>query len=56
MVVKKAQEYLDSLLQEAGDDRELLWELSTAYLKLGDAQGRPGFSRTGGHGRAFAIV
>ncbi|MEP6789562.1 MAG: tetratricopeptide repeat protein, partial [Acidobacteriota bacterium] len=23
------------------------WELSTAYLKLGDAQGRPGFSRTG---------
>lgn len=47
MVVKKAQEYLDSLSQEAGDDRELLWELSTAYLKLGDVQGRPGFSRTG---------
>jgi eukaryotic-like serine/threonine-protein kinase len=47
MVVKKAQEYLDSLAQEAGDDRELLWELSTAYLKLGDVQGRPGFSRTG---------
>jgi len=47
MVVKKAQEYLDSLALEAGDDRELLWELSTAYLKLGDVQGRPGFSRTG---------
>ena len=47
MVVKKAQEYLDSLAQEAGEDRELLWELSTAYLKLGDVQGRPGFSRTG---------
>jgi tetratricopeptide (TPR) repeat protein len=47
MVVKKAQEYLDSLAQEAGDDRELLWELSTAYLKLGDVQGRPGFSRMG---------
>jgi serine/threonine protein kinase len=47
MVVKKAQEYLSSLAQEAGEDRELLWELSTAYLKLGDAQGRPGFSRTG---------
>jgi eukaryotic-like serine/threonine-protein kinase len=47
MVVKKAQEYLDRLAQEAGDDRELLWELSTAYLKLGDVQGRPGFSRTG---------
>jgi len=47
MVVKKAQEYLSTLAQEAGDDRELLWELSTAYLKLGDVQGRPGFSRTG---------
>jgi serine/threonine protein kinase len=53
MVVKKAQEYLDSLAQEAGDDRELLWELSTAYLKLGDAQGRPGFSRTGDTGAAL---
>src|SRR5205814_4633763 len=47
MVVKKAQEYLGSLAQEAGEDRVLLWELSTAYLKLGDVQGRPGFSRTG---------
>ena len=46
MVVKKAQEYLSGLAQEAGNDRELLWELSTAYLKLGDVQGRPGFSRT----------
>jgi non-specific serine/threonine protein kinase/serine/threonine-protein kinase len=53
MVVKKAQEYLDSLAQEAGDDRELLWELSTAYLKLGDVQGRPGFSRTGDTGSAL---
>jgi len=53
MVVKKAQEYLDSLAQEAGDDRELLWELSTAYLKLGDVQGRPGFSRTGDTGAAL---
>ena len=53
MVVKKAQEYLDSLSQEAGEDRELLWELSTAYLKLGDVQGRPGFSRTGDTGTAL---
>jgi tetratricopeptide (TPR) repeat protein len=52
-VVRKAQEYLDSLAQEAGDDRELLWELSTAYLKLGDVQGRPGFSRTGDTGSAL---
>ncbi|HEV8593821.1 MAG TPA: protein kinase, partial [Pyrinomonadaceae bacterium] len=53
MVVKKAQEYLDSLAQEADEDRELLWELSTAYLKLGDVQGRPGFSRTGDTGAAL---
>ena len=53
MVVKKAQEYLDSLAQEAGEDRELLWELSTAYLRLGDVQGRPGFSRTGDTGAAL---
>jgi serine/threonine protein kinase len=53
MVVKKAQEYLSSLAQEAGEDRELLWELSTAYLKLGDVQGRPGFSRTGDTGGAL---
>jgi non-specific serine/threonine protein kinase/serine/threonine-protein kinase len=53
MVVKKAQEYLDSLAKEAGDDPELLWELSTAYLRLGDAQGRPGFSRTGDTGSAL---
>jgi non-specific serine/threonine protein kinase/serine/threonine-protein kinase len=52
MVVQKAKQYLDSLAQEAGDDRELLWELSTAYLKLGDVQGRPGFSRTGDTGAA----
>jgi serine/threonine protein kinase len=53
MVVKKAQEYLSILAQEAGEDRELLWELSTAYLKLGDVQGRPGFSRTGDTGAAL---
>jgi len=53
MVVKKAQEYLDSLAQEAGEDHELLWELSTAHLKLGDVQGRPGFSRTGDTGAAL---
>ena len=47
MVVKTAREYLDSLAQEAGTDRELWSELSTAYLKLGDLQGRPSASRTG---------
>ena len=47
MVVRKAQEYLSSLAQEAGSDRQLWLELSTAYVKLGDVQGRPSASRTG---------
>jgi serine/threonine protein kinase len=41
MVVKKALEYLDNLAQEAGDDHSLRLELATAYLKVGDIQGRP---------------
>jgi serine/threonine protein kinase len=47
MVVKTAQQYLDSLTLEAGTDHELLLELSTAYLRLADVQGRPSASRTG---------
>ncbi len=47
MVLKTAQEYLAGLAQEAGNDRELWSELSTAYLKLGDVQGRPSASRLG---------
>jgi len=54
MVVKKAQEYLNGLAEEAGTDRELLSELSTAYLKLGDVQGRPSASRTGDTDGALA--
>ncbi len=47
MVVKTAQQYLDSLAQDAGADRALTLELSTAYLRLADVQGRPSASRTG---------
>ena len=54
MVVKKAQEYLNGLAEEAGTDRELWSELSTAYLKLGDVQGRPSASRTGDTDGALA--
>jgi non-specific serine/threonine protein kinase/serine/threonine-protein kinase len=54
MVVKKAQEYLNGLAEEAGTDRDLLSELSTAYLKLGDVQGRPSASRTGDTDGALA--
>ncbi|HZP48196.1 MAG TPA: protein kinase [Vicinamibacterales bacterium] len=47
MVLATAQRYLDSLAQEAGADRELSFELSTSYLKLGDVEGRPSASRIG---------
>jgi hypothetical protein len=39
LLVKLAQEYLDSLASEAGDDLSLQQELTHAYVKLGDAQG-----------------
>ena len=62
LVVKRALEYLDSLAKEASADRDLQLELATAYQKVGDAQGRPGFAnlgdRTGAlksYGRALAI-
>ena len=47
MVVKTAEQYLDSLTQEAADDRALTMELSTAYLRLADVEGRPSAARTG---------
>jgi eukaryotic-like serine/threonine-protein kinase len=47
MVIKTAQQYLDSLATEAGSDHDLLLELSTAYLRLADVQGRPAAFRLG---------
>ena len=47
LVVKRALEYLDSLAQEANDDRSLQQELAAAYLKVGDVQGRPGHGSLG---------
>jgi eukaryotic-like serine/threonine-protein kinase len=41
MLVKKALEYLDNLAREAGGDPSLRRELATAYLRVGDIQGRP---------------
>ena len=41
MVAKTAQEYLDSLAQEAAGDPLLQSELAQAYLKVGDVQGDP---------------
>ena len=40
-LVKRALEYLDSLAQEAGDDRSLQYELAAAYFKVGNIQGKP---------------
>jgi len=41
LLVKRALEYLDSLVQESGDDLSLQHELARSYLKVGDVQGYP---------------
>ncbi|MGH9934643.1 MAG: protein kinase domain-containing protein, partial [Blastocatellia bacterium] len=38
---------LDRLAQEAADDVSLQQDLATAYLKVGDVRGRPGFANLG---------
>ena len=38
LLVRRALEYLDSLAQEAGDDRSLQLELAAAYARLGNVQ------------------
>lgn len=47
LVVRRALEYLNNLAKEATGDRGLQLELATAYQKVGDAQGRPGFANIG---------
>ena len=47
MVLNTAHQDLDSLAQDAGNDRALTLELSTAYLRLADVEGRPSASCTG---------
>jgi eukaryotic-like serine/threonine-protein kinase len=54
LVVKGALEYLDSLAKEASGDRQLQLELATAYQRVGDAQGRPGFANIGDRVGALA--
>ena len=41
LVVKRAQEYLSRLSQQARNDPSLQLDLATAYGKLGDVQGNP---------------
>ncbi len=48
-VVRIALEYLDSLARESADDPQLLWELASAYQRIGDVQGygvRPNLGHT----------
>jgi tetratricopeptide (TPR) repeat protein len=47
MLVKTALKYLDNLAQEAGNDPALLFELATAYGKMGDVQGNPSYPNLG---------
>ncbi len=46
-LVTRGLEYLDGLAHEAKGDLSLQAELAEAYLKVGDVQGRPGFSNLG---------
>jgi tetratricopeptide (TPR) repeat protein/predicted Ser/Thr protein kinase len=41
LVVSRAQEYLDSLAGEAGDDPALAREVAESYLRLGEVRGMP---------------
>ncbi len=54
LVVKTAQEYLDRLAAEAGQDPDLIHELADAYDKLGDVQGSPLGGNTGDSKAALA--
>ncbi|MDQ6894904.1 MAG: serine/threonine protein kinase, partial [Acidobacteriota bacterium] len=47
LVVKRAQEYLDSLSAESANDPGLRRELAAAYQKVGEVQGEPGAANLG---------
>ncbi len=46
-LVRRSLEYLDSLSQEAGGNRELRLELAAAYQKIANIQGNPNMSNLG---------
>jgi tetratricopeptide (TPR) repeat protein len=54
LVVSRAQQYLDSLANEAGDDPGLTRELAESYLRLGDVMGRPYMANLGDTAGALA--
>ncbi len=47
LLVQRAQEYLDSLSAEAGNDQDLRREVAVAYRTVGDIQGNPSYSNLG---------
>jgi tetratricopeptide (TPR) repeat protein/tRNA A-37 threonylcarbamoyl transferase component Bud32 len=53
-LVELALQTLDGLASEATDDAKLKQDLATAYLKVGDVQGRPGFPNLGDTAGALA--
>ncbi len=53
-LVKDSLQYLDSLAQEGGGDASLQREIASAYLKVGDVQGRPNFPNLGDTAGALA--
>jgi tetratricopeptide (TPR) repeat protein len=54
LVIKTAQQYLDSLAAEAGRDPDLIHELADAYQKLGTVQGSTVEGNTGDTKAALA--
>ena len=63
LLVKTSLDYLDSLANEAGNDRRLQLELAEAYEKIGDVQGNPNYANLGhpeaaveSYGKAAAIA
>jgi eukaryotic-like serine/threonine-protein kinase len=62
MMIQTGLTYYDTLVQEAGNNRELLEEIASGYDRLGDVQGNPAFANLGdakgalaSYGKALAI-
>ncbi|MGH9830180.1 MAG: hypothetical protein ACREDR_43775, partial [Blastocatellia bacterium] len=54
LLVERALQYLDKLAGESADNQGLSRDLATAYQKVGDIQGRPGFPNLGDTAGALA--
>lgn len=54
ILVKEGLAYLDSLAQEAGDDRKLKSELATAYMRVAEVQSGVGAANEGESAAALA--